>query len=444
MRMQMVWGIMLSAVLVFGMAAGALAQDVKFSARVLAKGSKSNVLILVKNSGLSNASVYEFELKFTQGNPISAIARGGWENDRDGNTITFTTARSPIKPGGTAIFLVRVSDPASSAFEWTMSDSSGNKLDDGNVAKIRVRESTPPPIQPPVTKPEVAVNQARVNQGGQIIVTGKGFSQVTSVQIFLDQQQLTTSNTNAAGEFNTVVIIPISAGPGAHMIVATDALGKSSLIQVLVEGVGGQTSVPPGQLILTVNVDKTEYFPGDAVKITGTAILETPVSLQITDSKGGIVCGANPQVNNYTMTWSAQCFLPANAYGGVYIVSAKQIVHKTATRFTVIGATGGTGGTGGTGEGAEDPGNLKLSTDKPSYRSGETVKITLSGARAKSIVQIIIVGPSGPPLDAKQLTTDANGVLVYDFPLVAAQQGTYKISGKQDKFVVRATFEVAV
>ena len=75
MRMQIVWGIVLSAVLVFGMAAGALAQEVKFSARVLAKGSKSNVLVLVKNSGLSNASVYEFELKFTQGKPISAIAR---------------------------------------------------------------------------------------------------------------------------------------------------------------------------------------------------------------------------------------------------------------------------------------------------------------------------------------------------------------------------------
>jgi hypothetical protein len=440
--MQIVWGIVLSAVLISGMAASALAQEVKFSARVLAKGSKSNILILVKNSGLSNTSVYEFELKFTQGQPITAIARGGWESDRDGNTLTFTTARSPIKPGGTAIFLIRVSDPASSAFEWTMADSNGNELDDGSVPRIRVRESTPPPIQPPVTKPEVAVNQARVSQGGQIIVTGKGFNQLTSVQIFLDQQQLTTSNTNAAGEFNTVVIIPNNAAAGGHSIVATDALGKSSLIQILVEGPAGQPTVPPGQLILTVNVDKTEYHPGDAVRISGTAILESPVSLQITDSKGGIVCGANPQVNNASMTWSAQCFLPPNSPGGVYIVSAKQIVHKTATRFTVIGATGGTGGTGGTGDGAEDPGTLKLATDKPSYRSGETVKITLSGARAKSIVQIIVVGPTGPPLDAKQLTTDANGVLIYDFPLVAAQQGTYKISGKQDKFVVRATFEV--
>lgn len=450
MRMQILWGIVLSAILVSGMVAGALAQEAKLSARVLAKGSKSNILILVKNSRLSTASVYEFELKFTQGQPITAIARGGWEADRDGNTVTFTTTRSEIKPGGTAIFLIRVSDPATSAFEWTMSDRNGNQLDDGNVPKIRIRESKPAPITPPVTKPEIAVNQARVNQGGQVIVTGKGFSQITSVQIFLDQQQLTTSNTNAAGEFNTVAIIPSNASPGGHTIVATDALGKSSLIQILVEGVnvGGQPVPPPGQLILTVNVDKTEYSPGDAIKITGTAILETPVSLQITDPKGGIICGANPQVNNASMTWSAQCFLPTNSAAGVYIVSAKQIVHKTATRFTVVGATGGTGGTGGTGTEGEDPGSLKLATDKPSYRSGETVKITLSGARAKSIVQIIIVGPSGPPLVAEQKSSDADGILVYNFPLVAAQQGTYKITGKQydfqskKTFVVRATFEV--
>jgi hypothetical protein len=440
-RRQFALGVTLSAILMFGVATVALAQETQFSGRVLAKGSKSNILILVKNSSKSTESIYEFIVTFTKGKPVTSIARGEWEDQRDGNTVTFTTQRGAIKPGGTGMFLIRVSDPSQSAFEWIMKDNDGVELENGNVPKIRVRESSPAPEEPIPTKPEISINLVRVNQGGQVIVTGKGFSTLTSVQIFLDELQLTTTNTDGSGTFTTVVIIPGTAEPRAHMINAKDALGKASLIQILVEGVSGQPAPPQGQLILTVRTDKTEYNLGDTIKMVGTAILESPVSLQVIDSIGGVVCGANPTVNKATMTWDAYCFIPNNAPGGTYTVSAKQIVHKTAVRITVKGTITG-GSSGGTGAGGEDPGTLKLFTDKPSYKSGETVKITLQGARAKSIVQIIVVGPTGPPLDARQLTTDESGVATHNFQLVAAATGTYKISGKQDKFIVRATFEV--
>jgi len=445
---QLVLGIVLSVILISGVAADALAQEGKFSVRVLAKGSKSNVLILVKNSSKSTESIYEFIVEFTNGKPSKSIVRGGWDDQRDGNTIKFTTKRSEIKPGGTAVFLIKVSDPAQSAFEWTVNGKEGEDLQSGQVAKIKVREKKPAPTGPKVTKPEIAVSKVRMTQGEQVIVTGKGFSPASSVQISLDdQQQLTTSTTNAAGEFTAVIIIPSGAAPGAHMVTAKDTLGKSSLIQILVEGVGGVTGPPQGQLILTVRTDKTEYNPGDAVKITGTAVLESPVSMQVTDSLGGVICGANPKVNNATMTWEAICFLPNSAPGGTYTVQAKQIVHKTGVKFTVKAPIGGGGG--GLGPGGEDPGTLKLSTDKVSYKSGETVKIALEGARAKSIVQIIIVGPSGPPLEAKHITTDEYGKYIYNFQLVGADPGIYKVSATQNVqgesgkyFIVRMTFEV--
>ena len=451
MRRQIVLGIILSSILIFGIAAGALAQEATFSAKVLTKGSRSNILILVKNSSKNTASIYEFKVTFTQGKPITAIARGDWEKQKDSNTVTFITKRSPIKPGGTETFLIKVSDPAGSAFEWTMKDKNGAELQSGEVAKIKVREKKSIPEGPKITKPEITVNQARVSQNGQVIVTGKRFSASSTVQLFLDdQQQLTTSTTNPAGEFSAVVIIPSQAAPGAHKITAKDAFGKSSLIEILVELAAGQTAPYQGQLILTVKTDKTEYSPGDTIKITGTAVLSIAVSLQISDPQGGIICGSNPPVNNATMTWETVCFLPSNAPGGVYVVQAKQIVHKTGVRFTVIGKTiGGTPGHPGPGAAGEDPGTLKLSTDKQSYKSGATVEITLQGARAKSVVQIIILGPSGPPLDAAQISTDDSGSVTYSFHLVGAAVGTYKVSGKQNAqgtpgkyFIVRTTFEV--
>ena len=445
MDRQIVLGIALSAILIFSIAAGALAQETKFSARVLAKGSQSNILILVKNSSKSTESIYEFTVTFTSGNPISSIARGGWDGQKDGNAVKFIAQRSPINPGGTVVFLIRVSDPAQSAFEWTVKGEGGTELQRGEVAKIKIREKKPVPEAPTVTKPEINVNPVRVNQGGQVIVTGKGFNLITSVQIFLDgQQQLTSSTTNGAGEFSAVVIIPSGVAPGAHMITAKDALGKSSLIQILIEGspVDAQSPCKPGQLILTICTDKTEYRPGDAIKITGTAILESPVSLQISDPKGGVICGANPQVDKATFTWEAVCFLPSTAPGGTYTIQAKQITHKTGVKFTVKApTTAGPGGAVGTPEAGENPGTLRLSTDKSSYKSGETVKITLEGARAKSLVEIRVVG-IGKVLDVTRQTSDERGVVIYNFQLVGAEPGTYKISATQDKFVVRGTFDV--
>jgi hypothetical protein len=442
-RRQIVMGIALSVILLFGMAAGALAQESKFSARVLAKGSQSNILILVKNSGKSTESIYEFTVTFTQGSPISSIARGGWEDQRDGNTVKFTAKRNGLEPGSTAIFLIRVSDPAQSAFEWTAKGNNGEELQNGDIAKIKVREKKSTRGGSKVTTPEITVSQVRVNAGGQIVVTGKGFSATSSVNMFLEnQQQLTTATTNANGEFSAVVIIPTGIAPGAHIITARDALGKSSVIQILIEGVpvGTQPGCTPGQIILTVCIDKTEYNPGDVVKLTGTAVLDTPVSLSVADPLGGVICGANPPVNNVTLTWEAVCFLPNSAPGGTYSVKVQQIVHKTGVKFTVKGQTSGSSGGGFAGEG-ENPGTLKLFTDKPSYKSGETVNITLEGARAKSLVEIRIIG-IGKVLDVKRSTTDDRGVATHSYLLVGADPGIYKISATQDKFVVRMTFEV--
>ena len=439
MRGKLVLGIALSAILVLGTVASALAQEDRFSARVLAKGSKSNILILVKNSSKSTESIYEFKVTFTKGKPITSIARN-WDTDKDGNTVIFTAIRNPIKPGASAIFLIKVSDPAQSAFTWTANDEDGNELQGGEMSRIKVRETKPISPLPKITTPEISVSQAKVNAGAQIIVTGKGFNADVSLTLLLDEMQLGSSKTNSAGEFSAVVIIPSGVAYGLHLIKATDALGKSSVIQILVELPPGVTIPQPGQLILSVRTDKSEYNPGDVVQITGTAILETPVSLQIVDPQGGIICGANPPVNNVTYTWSASCPVPLNAIGGKYVITAKQIVHKTSAMFTVKSTvTGGKAGEPGTL--GEDPGTLKLSTDQQTYRVGATVQIKLEGARAKSLVQIIIDGP-GQTLVAKQLSTDENGVVTVTHSLVGAEVGTWKVSGKQDKFVVRITFEV--
>lgn len=431
-------GIALAAILVLGVITGAVAEGASASLKVTTKASGSTVSLLVQSAKKSAEPVYGFQIIFTQGSLANILKVRGWDGQDTGNGVKFTATQSPLKPGGKVAFKIKVADPASTAFQWKAFGSSGQELDSGEVNRIKVKT----PAKPTITQAEISVSQSTIPQGGQVIVTGKGFTAQSTVEVLLDGQQVTISATNAKGAFTAVVIISSSFPAGSHIITARDSSDKSSIIQVLVSGEGGVTGPPTGPLMLTVLTDKAEYKPGETIRITGTAILESPVSLQVIDKRNTIICGSNPVVNNQTMTWESICLLPLDSETGTYMIIAKQVVHKTSVNINVQRDAGSTGPGGGSTEPGDDPGSLKISFDKAQYTSGETVKITVQGARSQSIVSIIILGPAALLHASEPLETDQAGSLTYEYKLLAATAGTYKVSAKQDKYKITGTFEV--
>lgn len=438
--------ITLATILIFSMTASALAQEGTFSARLLAKGSKSNILLLVINSSGSTQSIHQFEMKFTASSPIVAIARG-WNIDKNGDTMTFTAKQSDLGPGGRAIFIIRVSDLASSAFEWSAKSNSGTDLQTGKVTKIRIRE--PSSILPNLIAPEISIDKVKATQGNQVTVTGKGYKANSAIILYVDQQEVGSSTTDAAGSFSAVVLISTNISSGLHLIKAVDSDNKSSVIQILIEVAAGTGTGPPlegGKLI--VQLDKQEYDPGDLIRIQGSAVLDTGLSVQIIDPKGGIICGANPRVDNKTLLWDATCPLPSNTIAGRYTVDVKQIVHKTTTTFTVRGTNTGGTTTGSGGTPTENAGTLTISTDKPKYKVGETVQITVGGARANSKIFITIIGSDGKVKLATQPDVNEAGSITIPYPLAGAETGIWKISAQQrdaeqkKTFIVRGQFTV--
>lgn len=449
MHGKAILAITLATILIFSMTASALAQEGTFSARLLAKGSKSNILLLVINSSKSTQSIHQFEMKFTASSPIVAIARG-WNIDKNGDTMTFTAKQSDIAPGGRAIFIIRVSDLASSAFEWSAKSNSGTDLQTGKVTKIRIREPAKDSgsILPNLA-PEVSIDKVKATQGDQVTVTGKGYKANSAIILYVDQQEVGSSTTDAAGSFSAVVLISTNISSGLHLIKAVDSDNKSSVIQILIEISAGTGTGPPlegGKLI--VQLDKQEYDPGDLIRIKGSAVLDTGLSVQIIDPKGGIICGANPRIDNKTLLWDATCPLPSNTIAGRYTVDVKQIVHKTTTTFTVRGTdTGGTT-TGSGGTPTENAGTLTISTDKPKYKVGETAQITVGGARAMSKIFITIIGSDGKVKLATQPDVNEAGSITIPYPLAGAETGVWKISAQQRDaeqkkvFIVRGQFTV--
>ena len=448
MHGKAILAITLATILIFSMTASALAQEGTFSARVLAKGSKSNILLIVINSSKSTQSIHEFEMKFTTGSPVVAIARG-WNVDKNGSTMTFTAKQSDLGPGGRAIFIVRVSDLASSAFEWSAKSNSGIDLKSGKVTKIRIREASKDSgsTLPNLIAPEVSIDKVKATQGNQVTVTGKGYKANSAIILYVDQQEVGRSTTDAAGSFSAVVLISPNISSGLHLIKAVDSDNKSSVIQILIEAAASAGTGQPleaGKLI--VQLDKQEYDPGDLVRIKGSAVLDSGLSVQIIDPKGGIICGANPRVDNKTLLWDATCPIPGNAIAGRYTVDVKQIVHKTTATFTVRGTnTGGGTTTVGSGGTVENAGALTISTDKQKYKVGETAQITIGGARPNSKIFITIIDPSGRPKSDSGLgLVDVNeaGSKTISYPLAGAETGVWKITVTQDKYKVRGQFTV--
>lgn len=451
MHAKAILAVTLATILIFSMTASALAQGGTFSARVLAKGSKSNILLLVINSSKSTQSIHEFEMKFTASSPIVAVARG-WNSDKNGNTMTFTAKQSDLGPGGRAIFIVRVSDLASSAFEWSAKSNSGTDLQTGKITKIRIREHVKDSgsTLPNLIAPEVSIDKVKATQGDQVTVTGKGYKANSGIILYVDQQEVGRSNTDAAGSFSAVVLISTNISSGLHLIKAVDSDNKSSVIQILIEVAAGTGTGPPleaGKLI--VQLDKQEYDPGDLVRLKGSAVLDSGLSLQIIDPKGGIICGANPRVDNKTLLWDATCPLPSNTIAGRYTVDVKQIVHKTTTTFTVRGTNTG-GGTTTTGPGGtvENAGTLTIKTDKEKYKVGETAQITVGGARANSKIFITIIGSDGKVKLTAQPDVNEAGSITIPYSLAGAGTGVWKISAQQRDaeqkkiFIVRGQFTV--
>jgi len=442
--------VLLAIVLIFSVTASALAQQDLFSARILAKGKKSVIMILVVNSSKSTQSIHELEIKFTQGKPFAAISRG-WDSERNGNTMTFTAERSDLGPGGRAILIIKVSDPASSVFEWSAKANDGKELQNGKITKIRIREPPKDSVIPELTSPEVNVNKIRVFQGEQLTVTGKGYSITSQIIIYVDKVEVARTTTDTAGTFSTVVLVPNSVGIGNHLVRAVDVADKSSVIRITIEVPEG--SLPPlegGKLV--VRTDKEEYFAGDLIRLSGSAVLDSRVSLSITDPKGGIICGQNPTVNNETLLWDTTCFIPRDSISGIYKISAKQIVHRTTSVFTVKSTeTDGTDGTnGGTkfSEPGEDQGTLKLTTDKEKYKVGDTAQITLTGARPDALLTFNIIGPD-KFLDSAIFYTDESGSVTLPYQLSGSKAiGVWKFAAKQqdpvskEHFVVRTQITV--
>jgi hypothetical protein len=168
----------------------------------------------------------------TPGDPSGRFA-GGWSLSISTGTEDSTTTTSSSTDSSTSTSSTSSSTPSSSSTTSTTAGSGGSSTTSSTVASSSTTISTLPPSTTTTTElPRVApaaVLQLGTVQGGRVTVTGSGFPDRVNINLyfFSDPVLLATVLTNAQGGFQTTVAIPADAAPGAHQIVAVDALGRA-------------------------------------------------------------------------------------------------------------------------------------------------------------------------------------------------------------------------
>src|SRR5215213_6885129 len=86
---------------------------------------------------------------------------------------------------------------------------------------IEINVEAPPTEEEGGEEPTVQLDEATVEPGSPLAISGEGFQSYTPIQIFINNVQITNVITNVEGSFNTVVIVPTTVAAGSAQVVVT-------------------------------------------------------------------------------------------------------------------------------------------------------------------------------------------------------------------------------
>src|SRR5215217_3930908 len=87
--------------------------------------------------------------------------------------------------------------------------------------RIEINVEAPPTEEEGGEEPTVQLDEATVEPGSPLAISGEGFQPYTPIQIFINNVQITNVITNVEGSFNTVVIVPTTVAAGSAQVVVT-------------------------------------------------------------------------------------------------------------------------------------------------------------------------------------------------------------------------------
>jgi len=392
---------------------------------VSAKSFENTIIIEFKNGEQNTVKIKTINIWLAKGNSFQVVKQElGWNSKPygDGQGLTFSTSEV-LNPGESMKFGV-VTAKKVNAINWKVIDENQNQI---GPEKTKIVEISQTPIIVESTYVEVDnVQQTgdilygtkkfipdNLRTGSNMRLVGNGFSSEQTLQFYLNDEFLKSTESDAQGNFITTIKIPDSIGTGISKFKIVDELGSSQISSVKINEQQNRL-IKEGQVIqeFKINNMPESVTLDNILSISGVGHPSKPVLITIKNEDvietiQVVDIGVNGE-------WNFQKPITTDDELGDRTIIIRNDFNETSRNVSIV-----------TGQ------LFTISVFTATTDLGDVFVLT-GTALPNEDLSLLIKNPDDDTIRFDVLKIDESGEIKYEFPNNEYEEGTYVLKATQN------------
>jgi len=392
---------------------------------VSAKGFENTIIMEFENGEQNTVKIKTINIWLAKGNSFQVVKQElGWNSKPygDGQGLTFSTSEV-LNPGESMKFGV-VTAKKVNAINWKVIDENQNQI---GPEKTKIVEIS----QTPIIVESVDVEVDDVQQTGDILygtkkfipdnlrtgsnmrLVGNGFSSEQTLQFYLNDEFLKSTESDAQGNFITTIKISDSIGTGISKFKIVDELGNSQISSVKINEQQNRL-IREGQVIqeFKINNMPESVTLDNTLSISGVGHPSKPVLITI---KNEDVIETIQVVNiGVNGEWNFQKPITTDDELGDRTIIIRNDFNETSRNVSIV-----------TGQ------LFTISVFTATTDLGDVFVLT-GTALPNEDLSLLIKNPNDDTIRFDVLKIDESGEIKYEFPNSEYEEGTYVLKATQN------------
>ena len=392
---------------------------------VSAKGFENTIIMEFENGEQNTVKIKTINIWLAKGNSFQVVKQElGWNSKPygDGQGLTFSTSEV-LNPGESMKFGV-VTAKKVNAINWKVIDENQNQI---GPEKTKIVEISQTPIIVESTDVEVDnVQQTgdilygtkkfipdNLRTGSNMRLVGNGFSSEQTLQFYLNDEFLKSTESDAQGNFITTIKIPDSIGTGISKFKIVDELGSSQISSVKINEQQNRL-IKEGQVIqeFKINNMPESVTLDNILSISGVGHPSKPVLITIKNEDvietiQVVDIGVNGE-------WNFQKPITTDDELGDRTIIIRNDFNETSRNVSIV-----------TGQ------LFTISVFTATTDLGDVFVLT-GTALPNEDLSLLIKNPDDDTIRFDVLKIDESGEIKYEFPNSEYEEGTYVLKATQN------------
>jgi len=392
---------------------------------VSAKGFENTIIMEFENGEQNTVKIKTINIWLAKGNSFQVVKQElGWNSKPygDGQGLTFSTSEV-LNPGESMKFGV-VTAKKVNAINWKVIDENQNQI---GPEKTKIVEIS----QTPIIVESVDVEVDDVQQTGDILygtkkfipdnlrtgsnmrLVGNGFSSEQTLQFYLNDEFLKSTESDTQGNFITTIKIPDSIGTGISKFKIVDELGSSQISSVKINEQQNRL-IKEGQVIqeFKINNMPESVTLDNILSISGVGHPSKPVLITIKNEDvietiQVVDIGVNGE-------WNFQKPITTDDELGDRTIIIRNDFNETSRNVSIV-----------TGQ------LFTISVFTATTDLGDVFVLT-GTALPNEDLSLLIKNPDDDTIRFDVLKIDETGEIKYEFPNSEYEEGTYVLKATQN------------